>query len=62
MENYNVNKNIQCNVCSCANHAKDENYCSLDHIRVNSDEENPTTEQCTCCNSFVSDGCNCRNL
>ena len=41
-------------------HAKDENYCSLDHILVGTHEANPTEKSCTDCESFeLSKGC-CR--
>lgn len=46
------NESIQCTIKSCAHHAQDANYCSLDHILVGTHEENPTDKQCTDCESF----------
>ena len=48
-----ANKSIACGVTQCANHAKDENYCSLDQIRVGTHESNPTECKCTDCESFM---------
>ena len=46
------NESIQCTIRSCEHHAQDANYCSLDHILVDTHEENPTDKQCTDCESF----------
>lgn len=54
------NESIKCTIKTCAHHAKDENYCSLDHILVGTHEANPTEKACTDCESFeLSKGC-CR--
>ena len=54
------NESIKCTIKTCAHHAKDENYCSLDHILVGTHEANPTEKSCTDCESFeLSKGC-CR--
>ena len=46
------NESIKCTIKTCAHHAKDENYCSLDHILVGTHELNPTEKACTDCESF----------
>ena len=52
------NESIKCTIKTCAHHAKDENYCSLDHILVGTHEANPTEKACTDCESFeLSKGC-----
>lgn len=52
------NESIKCTIKSCEHHAKDENYCSLDHILVGTHEANPTEKACTDCESFeLSKGC-----
>ena len=48
-----ANKCIECSVVSCANHCKDENYCSLDKIKVGTHEANSNMDQCTDCQSFI---------
>ena len=54
------NESIKCTIKSCAHHAKDENYCSLDSILVGTHEANPTEKTCTDCESFeLKSGC-CR--
>ena len=57
----NMNKQpnhcIKCTVVSCANHAKKENYCVLDSIKIGTHETNPTVSQCTDCESFVLGNC-----
>ena len=50
--NNNANKSIECSVKECAHHCANENYCSLNAIKVGSHEVNPTMYQCTDCNSF----------
>jgi len=54
------NESIKCTIKTCAHHAKDENYCSLDSILVGTHEANPTEKACTDCESFeLKNGC-CR--
>ncbi len=48
-----ANASIKCTVSQCAYHCADENYCSLDAIRVGTHEANPTECKCTDCESFV---------
>ncbi|MBQ4088226.1 MAG: DUF1540 domain-containing protein [Clostridia bacterium] len=48
-----ANASIKCTVTQCAYHCADENYCTLDAIRVGTHEANPTECQCTDCESFV---------
>ena len=50
--NCHANKCIECTVQQCAYHCENENYCSLDRIRVGTHETNPTVEECTDCKSF----------
>ncbi len=48
MKNYS----IHCTVKDCKYHNKDENYCSLDSVRIASNEQNPKDESCVDCKSF----------
>lgn len=50
----NKNKSIGCNVSECKYHAKDENYCSLDHIDVTHHNHPAKTIEETDCGSFES--------
>ncbi|MCI5898113.1 MAG: DUF1540 domain-containing protein [Firmicutes bacterium] len=52
MKDCKANHSIKCVVSSCDYHCQNENYCSLDSIRVGTHEANPTVEQCTDCQSF----------
>lgn len=49
----NANKCIECSVSACANHCKNEDYCSLNKIKVGTHESDPTMDQCTDCQSFI---------
>ena len=51
--NKQPNHCIKCTVVSCANHAKDTNYCVLDTVSIGTHECNPTVSQCVDCESFV---------
>lgn len=53
IQNDKCNQSIKCTVQQCANHAQQENYCSLDCITVGTHETNPMVVQCTDCESFV---------
>ena len=53
MMNKKANHCIKCTVTSCANHAKEENYCVLDTVKIGTHECNPTVSQCVDCESFV---------
>lgn len=48
------NESIRCSINNCTYHAKDENYCTLEAIKVGTHEENPTKKECTDCESFVN--------
>lgn len=48
------NPSIQCTINNCAYHACDENYCTLETIKVGTHEANPTKKECTDCESFVN--------
>lgn len=48
------NPSIQCSIRNCANHAKSEDYCTLQSIKVGTHEANPTKKECTDCESFVN--------
>lgn len=52
---YNMSKNacIQCSIKECKHHCGDENYCSLNQIKVGTHENHPTKIECTDCESFV---------
>jgi hypothetical protein len=50
-----VNKSIGCNVSECKYHAKDAEYCSLDHIKVVHHHHPANTVECTDCGSFESE-------
>ena len=43
---------IECSVQQCAYHAVDENYCTLNKIKVGTHENCPTQVECTDCESF----------
>ena len=48
------NECIQCTINNCTHHAKSENYCTLETIKVGTHEANPTMKECTDCESFVN--------
>ena len=48
-----ANKSIECTVSQCAHHCGEQNYCTLDCIRVVTHESNPTEVACTDCSSFT---------
>ena len=50
--NEKANKSIECTVVQCKNHCGNENYCSLNAIKVGTHEANPTENKCTDCESF----------
>jgi len=52
----NVNHNIACTVSTCAYHNKDQNYCTLDAIRVGCTAKDPTDCASTECASFQKCG------
>ena len=44
---------IQCSIKECKHHCGNENYCSLNQIKVGTHESHPTKIECTDCESFV---------
>lgn len=47
-----ANRSIACSVTQCRHHCANEDYCSLEKIRVGTHEADPTVKQCTDCMSF----------
>ncbi|MBQ7354305.1 MAG: DUF1540 domain-containing protein [Clostridia bacterium] len=47
-----ANTSIECTVKQCEHHCENQNYCSLNAIRVVTHEQNPTEVACTDCSSF----------
>ena len=47
------NRSIQCSVENCKHHCSQGNFCSLNCIRVGTNETNPTVPECTNCQSFL---------
>ena len=52
MSECKANKSIGCTVQQCVHHCGNENYCSLDSIKVGTHEAHPTVVECTDCESF----------
>ena len=52
MSECKANKSIGCTVQQCVHHCGNENYCSLDSIKVGTHETHPTVVECTDCESF----------
>ncbi|MBQ2765690.1 MAG: DUF1540 domain-containing protein [Clostridia bacterium] len=53
MENKTPNHSIECSVKQCEYHCQNENYCTLNTVRIATHEANPTVCQCVDCESFV---------
>ena len=51
-DNCNANHCIECTVQQCAFHCNNQNYCSLDCVKIGTHELNPTMDHCTDCKSF----------
>ncbi|MEW9096741.1 MAG: DUF1540 domain-containing protein [Clostridiaceae bacterium] len=49
------NNSIACTVNECKFHYKEDNYCTLDQIKVSKHEPVATTIKCTDCSSFKKD-------
>ncbi|MFZ7120360.1 MAG: DUF1540 domain-containing protein [Eubacteriaceae bacterium] len=49
-----INSNIVCNVKECKYHAQNQDYCSLDKIKIVKNANNVTDEKETDCHSFQS--------
>lgn len=49
------NESIACTVDECKYHCKEDNYCTLDQIKVVKHEGNARTVECTDCGSFESE-------
>lgn len=52
MNKQDANLSIGCSVSNCKHHCGSKQYCSLDKIKVDSDETCANTPECTCCHSF----------
>lgn len=52
-ENSAPNYSIRCNIKSCTNHFKSQDYCALDVISVGSNDKHVQDERHTDCLSFV---------
>ncbi|MBE6685671.1 MAG: DUF1540 domain-containing protein [Ruminococcaceae bacterium] len=50
--NNKANSSIECTVTQCKYHCMNENYCSLNKIKVGSHESDPKMCECTDCQSF----------
>lgn len=50
--NMERNTAIACSVEQCKYHCQNEDYCSLNSIKVGTHEQNPTVPECTDCESF----------
>jgi hypothetical protein len=50
-----ANESIGCNVTECKFHAKNAEYCSLDHIKVVHHHHPANTVECTDCGSFEAE-------
>lgn len=52
VNNVKINKSIGCTVNECIHHAKQESYCSLDHINVVKHHTTANSQESTDCGSF----------
>lgn len=52
MNSNKANPSIECTVDQCSYHCQNQDYCSLDRIKVGTHESNPTQNECTDCESF----------
>lgn len=52
---HNINKSIGCTVSECKYHAKQDNFCSLNQIKVVKHENKAKSVECTDCGSFEAD-------
>ncbi len=52
MDHNQANRSINCTVHECKYHSGHEDYCSLDAIQIGAHESNPTSMECTDCESF----------
>ena len=58
MKSNGKNDCIECTINNCAYHAGDVDYCTLETIKIGTHEPNPTTKECTDCESFANtSGC-----
>jgi len=46
------NESIKCTINNCKYNNRNENYCTLNQIKVGTHEQNPTVVECTDCQSF----------
>ncbi|MGN0518779.1 MAG: DUF1540 domain-containing protein [Acutalibacteraceae bacterium] len=61
MDSSSANKSIRCSVSQCRYHCQNQDYCSLESIKVGSHEANPTVNECTDCESFSLGSRSCTN-
>ncbi|MBW6411496.1 DUF1540 domain-containing protein [Clostridium weizhouense] len=47
------NPSIKCSIKNCRYHNQNENYCTLEQIKVGTHEAHPKKIECTDCESFV---------
>gem|GEM_PF-97680 len=52
MKEDKANPSIECSVQQCDYHCQNQDYCSLDRIKVGTHESSPTQTECTDCESF----------
>jgi hypothetical protein len=52
---HNINKSIGCTVSECKYHAKQDDYCSLNQIKVVKHENKAKSVECTDCGSFEAE-------
>lgn len=52
MDTTKTNPSIECSVWQCKYHNTNEDYCALDKIMVGTHEDDPSSQECTDCNSF----------
>ena len=55
MDKTNRNHSIKCSVGVCTNHCDNADYCALSQIQVGTQENQPSQEKCTDCQSFKSE-------
>ena len=47
------NPSIHCTVGQCAHNLCTEDFCTLDQVRIDTHEANPSVKECVDCASFV---------
>lgn len=51
------NPSIHCDVSSCKFNMCNENYCTLESIKIGTHEPHPSVPECVDCESFVKKCC-----